>query len=189
VQFDALSAQTQLEERIEVDERFFLPDVTRIYDKKTMLILRVHDEHGWALSDFDLLLTGQNGDPNKLPQDFLDDRQKNRRAGNTLTFYLNHDILNGCPPVVRDGEVVRPAQSGLGEFGIRIIPRPQLGFVHYLSCELRATKAMHEKALRANNTTLIDIMLRRIVTANTFMLTRDLAPKDFTKTDPGDPIA
>lgn len=188
-QFDAQSAQTQLEERIEVDERFFLPDVTRIYDKKTMLVIRVHDEHGWALSDFDLVLTGQDGDPNKLPQDFLDDRQKNRRDGSTLTFFLNHDILVGCPEVRRGDKVVRPAQAGLAEFGIRIVPRPQDGFVHYLPCELRATEDMFEKALRANNTTLIDIHLRRVVTSNTFMLTQDLTPKDFTKTDPGDPIA
>jgi hypothetical protein len=187
--FDAFSEQTQLQERVEVDERFFLPDVTRIHDKKTMMIVRVHDENGWALDDFDLLLTGENGDPNKLPQDFLDDRQKNRRARGTLTFFLNHDILHGCPEVRRGNKVVRPAQNGLSEFGIRIVPRPTKGFVHYLPCELRATKAMHEKALRANNTTLIDVTMRRVVTGNTFMLTRDLAPKDFTKTEPGDPIA
>ncbi len=187
--FDAFSEQTQLQERIEVDERFFLPDVTRIYDKKTMLILRVHDENGWGVSDFDLLLTGEHGDPNKLPQDFLDDRQRNHRDGSTLTFFLNHDILEGCPEVRRDNKVVRPAQNGLDEFGIRIIPRPLDGFVHYLPCELRATKSMHEKALRANTTTLIDIRMRRVVRGNTFMLTRDLAPKDFTKTEPGDPIA
>jgi hypothetical protein len=187
--FELLSTQTQLEERVEVDERFFLPDVTRIHDRKTMLVIRVHDENGWGISDFDLLLTGENGDPNKLPQDFLDDRQKNRRAGNTLTFFLNHDILNGCPEVKRDGKVVRPVQHGLSELGIRIVPRPTEGFVHYLPCELRATKSMHEKALRANNTTLIDVTMRRVVTQSTFTLTRELAPRDFTKTEPGDPIS
>ena len=60
--------------------------------------------------------------------------------------------------------------------------------MHYLPCELRATKSMHEKALRANNTTLIDVTMRRVVTENTFTLTRELAPRDFTKTEPGDPI-
>lgn len=186
--FDAFSEQTQAQERIEVDDRFFLPDVTRIHDKKTMLVIRVHDENGWPIFDFDLLLTGENGDPNKLPQDFLDDRQKNRRDGSTLTFFLNHDILDGCPEVRRGDKFVRPAQTGLNEFGIRVVPRPSAGFVHYLPCELRATRAMHAKALRANNTTLVDIVMRRVVRANTFGLTRDLAPKDFTKTDPGDPI-
>ncbi len=187
-QFEAFSARTQADEHVEVDDRFFLPDTVRIYDKKTMLIVRVRDENGWALEDFDLVLTGQGGDPNRLPKDFLDDRQKNRRHRGTLTFFLNHELLNGTPEVRNGSRVVRPEQFGIGEFGLRIEPRPNSGFVHYLPCELRATKDLHGRMLRANNTTLVDVVMRRIVGQNTFNLTRDLRARDFTRTSPGDPI-
>ncbi len=187
-EFEAWSAATQASEHVEVDDRFFLPDTVRIYDKKTMLIVRVRDENGWALEDFDLVLTGQDGDPNWLPKDFLDDRQKNRRHRGTLTFFLNHELLNGTPEVKRGSRVVRAAQQGVNEFGLRIEPRPTSGFVHYLPCVLRATKSMHQQVLRANDTTLVDVVMRRIVGQNTFTLTRDLGVKDFTRTPPGDPI-
>lgn len=186
--FVELSEQTQADERLEVNERFFLPDVVRIHDRKTQVIVRVTDESGAALADFDLLVTGEGGDPNRLPQGFLGDRQRNRRHVGTVTFFLNHDLLVGTPELKRKNDVVRRAQAGISELGMRIDPRPTEGFMRYLPCELGATGEVLKAAIQPNRTTMIDVVLRRVVGQNTFTLTRDLAAKDFTKTDPGDPV-
>ena len=101
-------------------------------------------------------------------------------------------ILKGAPKVVdTDGAVVREALSGAEMLGFRLIARPDSGFVHYLPCEIKASEEMLEKALHANSTTMVDIVLRRVVRKNVFRvekMTAATVPVDFAGVEVGDGI-
>ena len=153
-----------------------------------MLIFRVSDTEGHPVSDFDLILTGADDDPNHLPCGFFLDRQANSRAPNTVTYFIDHDIMVGCPPLVVGGAELRAKQPGIGQLGLYVKPRPTRGFVHYLDCHLRASKRLFEAVVRPNRTTLIEIVLQRVVRAGALQLSRDLKRMDFKRTREGDPI-
>jgi hypothetical protein len=188
--FDALTANTQASERVETLDLPGPFDRTRIKDPCSMVIFRVTDDQGRAVTDFDLLLTaGGDDDPDRLPPGFFVDRQKNSRAGNTVTYYVNHALMKGSDAVRRkdedDGDVIRGERRPAESLGIRITPHPGDGFVHYLPASLHATPKNLDHFVRANQTTLVDIVLRRVIHSGVFELTRDLEPHDFTDQPPG----
>lgn len=181
-------------ERVEAEDHFLLPDSIYFHDAHTMIIFRIHDDYGFPVTDFDLTLLGGVGDrvgPDFLPQGFFVDRQRNRRHGGTLTYYLNYDLMMGCDELTHPKnakEVVRKKRRGADSVGLRLVARPGDGLVHYLPGELRvATKSLAD-FLQPHQTTLVDLTLRRVVHEGTFRLTRELKPKDFAKEalkDPG----
>ena len=169
--FAAETAAVQQRERIEVERRLLPRQTYFIHDRYSMVIFRVTDDFDEPITDFDIVLTaGEDSDPNDLPRGFFVDRQLNSRSRNVLTYYFNYDIMNGCPPVVHDGRTVRRASTGADALGLRVIPRPERGFVHYLPCEIQASKGLLKKVLMPNGTTMIDIRLRRVVRKNVFRL-------------------
>ncbi len=179
-EFAEQTEQTVTNEQVEKDARTFLPDLRIIHDPHTMVIVRVQDDTGQVVPAFDLKLTGDRHDPNRLPQGFLADRQCNRRHRSTLTFFLNHGLLAGgsalVDPFDRKGEkVLRPETPGIGELGFVIEPHNTDGLVHNLSCELVASAEVYASLLRPHQATLLDIVLRRVVRERVFDLT--VAPK------------
>ena len=60
------------------------------------------------------------------------------------------------------------------------MPRPDDGFVRYLKCAYMATKDLFDKALNPNSTTMIDIVLQRVVDKEVFMLEPVTPSKDFS---------
>ncbi len=190
---DAETAAVQDEERLEIDDRRLLPDRHFIHDRCSMVIFRLRDTEGYPVTDFDLLLTaGKQNDPNKLPRGFFIDRQLNRRNRNTITYYFNYDVMVGAPEVRNGNEVIRRATRGADALGFRILPRPDDGFVHYLPCEIHASRDLLDDVLQPNATTLVDVTLKRIVRKNVFRLkkmTGDSTRNDFKRTRPGDDIA
>lgn len=187
--FETETDQIQEAEHKEVEDRLLLPDNFFIHDRYAMVIFRVRDEAGFPVGDFDLILTaGPNNDPNHLPKGFALDRQANKRDRGTLTYYFNWDVMSGCPEVVHDDKVLRPASPGAQGLGLRINPRPVEGFVHYLPCEISASTELLKSVLRPNQTTLVDITLRRIVRRGVFELDQGVQQKSFKKTEPGAPL-
>ena len=187
--FDAQTADVLRDERLEVEDRILLPDTYFIHDRHAMVIFRVVDDAGHAIEDFDLLLTaGREADPNRFPRGFVVDRQRNRLQRGTLTYYFNYDVMMGCEAVERDGKVVREAGKGAEMVGMRITPRPEGGFVHYLPCELRATRQSLKAIFKPNQTTLVDIVLRRVVREGVFRLDRGTKQRSFKKDKPGPPL-
>lgn len=187
--FDAQTAAVLEAERLEVEDRILLPDTHFIHDRHAMVIFRLADDAGHAIEDFDLLLTaGREEDPNKFPRGFVVDRQRNRIHRGTLTYYFNYDVMMGCKEVKRDGKVVREAGKGAEMMGMRIKPRPEEGFVHYLPCELRATRPVLKAIFKPNQTTLVDIVLRRVVREGVFRLDRGTKQRSFKKDKPGPPL-
>lgn len=188
----AETQEVQEEERLEVEDRFLLPDSHFIHDRCSMVVFRVTDDQGHAVKDFDLLLTaGESNDPNLLPRQFFMDRQRNRLNPETITYFVNFDVMHGAPEV-KDGEkLIRPAGQSAKALGFRVTPRPVDGFVHYLPCQIQASKELLETALRPNSTALIDIRLQRVVRKNVFRMSRmqgNSTAGNFKKTPAGDDI-
>jgi hypothetical protein len=188
--FDAASAQVQEEERLEVERRRLLRDTYFIHDLFSMVIFRVTDHEGYPVSDFDLILTGgENNDPNHLPQGFFADRQLNPNNRNTVTYYFNHSVMTGCDAVMDGNDVVRPKLEGTTALGLKVVARPDTGFAQYMPCAITASTDVLKTVLVPNTTTMVDIVLRRVVGKETFRLDQGIDTNDFKRTKPGDPLA
>jgi hypothetical protein len=192
-QFAAETDTVQKNERLEVVTRFLIASTNFIHDRFSMIIFRLRDTEERPITDFDLILTaGSDSDPNHLPPGFFADRQRNKVNPETITYFLNRDVMKGADSVSnKGGEVVRASLTGAETLGFKIVARPDVGFVHYLPCEFKASPDMLEKALHRNSTTLVDIRLQRVVRKNVFRvekMTSQTKPVDFKKTEPGDEI-
>lgn len=184
------TAAVQKQEQLEVDRNLFLSNTYFINDKYSMVVFRVRDHEGHPVTDYDLILTaGINSDPNHLPRGFFVDKQRNRVHPETITYYFNHDIMKGSKEVRNeDDEVLRKTIQGSGMLGFKVIPRPDQGFVHYLSCEIAATPELLEKVLQPNTTTLIDICLQRVLYKSVMRLDKGTKQGSFKRIAPGDEI-
>lgn len=130
----------------------------------TQLVVRLWDNEGEPIRDFDfLLLAGPDYDPGKLPRGFFQDRQKNQRSGNALTLYLNHD---------------RMLKTAEGCWGFRILPRPGSGLAHYRPVEFRCAGKLAEY-LKADQTLMLDVHLTRHIHPHVFSLTGASEQGDF----------
>ncbi|MEP6882728.1 MAG: phospholipase [Dokdonella sp.] len=184
------AARQDVGSRLEVEKVPVLPDRTYIHDPRSMVIFRLIDSEQLGTPDVKVLLTaGPNNDPNQLPENFLADRQFNKRSGN-LTFFLNHAALAGCPaiPGLKPDSIARPALIPRQPYGLRIQPRVDEAFVEYWPAELHADVPDLLPLIPPNETTIIDIRLTRVVREGVFRLTRQLSPRSFKNTDPGGAI-
>jgi hypothetical protein len=132
----------------------------------------------WDPQDPDPALREPN--PNLLPEGFLIDRQRNKRCPNTLTYYLNHELM-----------------SQRSNLGIRVLPRPEPApkakakddfFVHYLQAAFGADAKTIAGLLKPNATLLLDIVMLRVVRKGIFRLTTKTSEVDFTKDGPDEAI-
>ncbi len=174
--FRSETESVQKLEKVETEEKgLFLTDRYFIHDRYTMIIFRITDTEGYPINDFDLLLTvGKENNPNGLPEGFFIDRQQNKKNRNTVTYFLNYDILNGTnavPHPVDKDDNLRAKADGIEMLGILLRPRPDSGFVKYVECKYQATKSLFKNALNPNSTTMIDIVLQRIVDKEVFRMT------------------
>jgi hypothetical protein len=162
---------------------------TYVNDPCSMVVFRVRDDQGAAVRDFEIVLTaGAEESPDALPPRFFIDRQRNRRDPGTVTYYINHARMTGTPAVLHAGKELRPKLESAGSLGLRVVPYPQDGFVHYVPCALKTSVTNLENFVRPYETTIVDVVLRRVVREGVFRLTRDQSPEDFTKAPPGGPI-
>ncbi|HEX2668412.1 MAG TPA: phospholipase [Gammaproteobacteria bacterium] len=188
-EFAALTAATQERQRVEDRKPVTGFDHQLIHDPCSMLVFRVRDDEGNPVKDFDVVLTaGPQDNPNHLPPGFFVDRQRNHLDPGCIVYYVNAARLLGAAPVMHGDRQIRPALPSAGSLGLRVIPFPQSGFVLYQPAMLK-TDARHLKDfIKPNQTTLVDIVLKRIVREGVYRLTRKPSPEDFTKQPPGMPI-
>ena len=144
-------------------------------DRYSMFVFTITDHEGEPINDFDMLfLAGKNYDENKLPKGFFKDRQLNSRSRNRLVYYLNYDKMKK----VNDGKL-----------GIRIKARPDEGFVSYRPGEFRSEDILLGDILRPNETTYVNVILRRRVSQNVFRVSSlNRGRRKFKDDEPGDPI-
>jgi len=189
--FSVQTAEVQKNFLIETEKKL-LKKTEYIHDRYSMVIFRIRDNEGYQVTNFDLLLTGPDSDPDMLPSGFFADRQCNKLNPSTITYYFNYDVMSGVAAVVKDGEEIRKALSGIDSLGIMIQPRPEEGFIRYLPCRIQASKELFEKALKPNATTLIEIELQRVVSNEIFRFEKpepnDITNRSFKDVRPGDSV-
>ena len=140
--------------------------------KYSQIVFSIHDDYGrkFKPDDFDiLLLGGKNYQAGKMPKGFLKDKQINSKTGR-LVFYINHDQFIKMPD---------------NSLGIRVVGRPDEGFSYYKPAEFRLTGTAIGKTIRANETTYLDISLKRYVDKNVMRLGKIKSkPESFKDTKP-----
>lgn len=169
-EFGKLTEQTQKDERSEKTTELFLFERTFKTSRYCMLIFRLIDDRGNNLSDYDVLFTaGPNYDENHLPEGFFVDRQRNSCNLGKLTYYVDYDVLN------------KGLKKGLsqGEFGIKVVVRPQSGFAYYTAAEYKGTINDLKNYIEPNQTLMIEIKMRRRVGEGVFQLSEKLNPESF----------
>lgn len=169
-EFEKLTAQTQKDERVEKITELFLLERTFKTSRYCMLVFRLVDDRGNNLSDYDVLFTaGPNYDENHLPEGFFVDRQRNSNNPGKLTYYVDYDVLNkGLNKVPSNGE-----------FGIKIVVRPQTGFAYYTAAEYKGTFNDLKNYIEPNQTLMIEVRMHRHVGEGVFQLTKKLDPESF----------
>lgn len=188
---EAFAAENRLHQqpdrRLEVEKIPVLPDRRYIHDPHAMVIFRLLDDSGARLGDIDLLLTaGPSASPNQLPEGFLTDRQGHRRVPGHLAFYLNHAALTGSPPITDDrGRVVLPERLPRPPYGLQLQPRGGERLVEHWAAGTGAGPEGLLDLIEPNQTTIIDIVMRRVVREGVFRLGRSLLARDFRDDPPG----
>lgn len=187
--FRALSAETQEREQVEDRSGFMAFEHQAIHDPCSMLQFQVRDDQGKPIKDYDLVLTaGPQGNPNHIPPGFFIDRQRNHLDPGSVTYYINHARMTGAPAVIYKGKELRAALKPCASLGLRVVPYPQDGFVLYQPAVLPASTQHLADWVKPNQTTLVDVVLRRFVREGVYRLTRGASPEDFTKQPPGRPV-
>lgn len=188
--FAALTAETQAAEQVEDRGGLGPYGAHTIHDPGSMLVFRVRDDQGRPIRDFDVVLTaGPEDSPNHLPPGFFLDRQRNHLDPGCIVYYINSARMLGAPPLMSEGRELRAALPPCPSLGLRVIPFPQDGFVHYQPAVLEAALEHLVNWIQPNQTVVIDIVLRRLVREGVYRLTREPEATDFTKQPPGLPVA
>jgi hypothetical protein len=189
--FDIENRQIQddPEKVIEIEKVPVLPDRVYIHDPQSMVIFRTTDHLGEPFSELDLKLTaGARNSPDALPQGFFSDRQRNHKANNSLTFFLNYSAMKGCDELKMGSKTYRRKMHGADNYGIKIHPFFTNGYVHYLPCHYMNKTQDIIQFIKPNQTTIIDIVLKRVIRSGVFELGKDRKPASFKKQPFGKPI-
>jgi hypothetical protein len=140
----------------------------------SMMVFRVVDQNGEVIDDenYDIfLLGGSEYAKHALPSGFFVDRQMNK-ASNCLVYYVDADKMSEV-----DEEL----------WGIQVVvrPGPGEGFSYYAPVEFRSNGLDITSAISPNETTYIEIKLRRDVDKNVFRFEpATQKPSSFKNTKP-----
>ncbi len=136
------------------------------------VIFQITDDQGFTVTDYDvILLAGPGYDPDKLPAGFFGDKQVNKQSPERITFFLNFDTMLKVPG---------------GQFGFRVVARPNQGFAYYAPAEFRSDTRAIDHFVDPNSTLYVDIVLRRLVDQETARFGGiDGAPGEFKNAQPG----
>lgn len=183
--FDIQTKIVQQEELVEADLNILLPDKYFINDPKSMVIVKVMDEDGRDIGECDIIFTGPDNDPNKLPHGFMADRQRNSLGKGTVTFFFNYTAMAGGPEVKYGEKTLRAKKEGVKQLGLYIDPHNNSGFAHYVRAKINASEEQVKAILRPNQTTLMEVVMKRVVHEGTFRITQNREKEEFKNTDTG----
>jgi hypothetical protein len=168
-ELERLTEKTQADEHIE-KVKALIGTRTYVTNRYSMIVFRVIDDRGNALSDYDLYLTaGPAYDEDELPQGFFMDRQRNKRNAGALTYYIDHDVMS-------EG-LNKPKMEG--KLGFRVKARPEEGpssLAYYRVLDFRSSLATVNRILAPNETLMVELVLERKVDRTVFRMTNNLTP-------------
>lgn len=175
-------------QRVELETAGPFPARVHIHDPRSMLVVRLTDEAGEPLIGARWLLkAGTPPNPDWMPQGFMLDRQANSRHGHVITFLLNHAMLAGAPRVAdpdNSRRTLRAATSSHRPYSAAIEPGDLSGLVHHAIATTAAKDDLFQ-ILAPHQTTVLDVVLPRLVREGVFRLTRSLKPRDFSHPEAG----
>jgi hypothetical protein len=177
--FNKQNQTIQQLEQVNVIESDTFPDRHVIQDQDSMIMFRLRDNYGQFIHDYAIRLTGKNHSPSALAPGFFIDRQKNSKQNGALTYYVNYDVMNGCPEITYHDKIIRPALHSMQAFGLNVTAQPDNGLVRYQAADLKANQQYLTQFIKPNQTTMIDIVLNRVLESKLFSLTTDQTPRSF----------
>ncbi len=183
------TAQNDPEEQIEADLNILLPDKYFITDPKSMLIVKITDDEGRDIGECDIVFTGPENNPDKLPHGFLSDRQRNTFNRGTVTFFFNYTAMAGGPEIKYKDKTLRAKKEGVKQLGLVIDPHNNSGFAHYIKGRINASDKQLRTILMPNQTTLLEIVMKRIVHEGAFRINQNRKGEEFKDTDAGKTIS
>jgi len=172
--FEQSNARIREKERAEIHKRFVFAR-EYFHDAHALLIVRIRDTEGRVPESLDFKFTGKANNPDNLPAGFIVDRQRNRLDPFTLSFYTNADRLFGCEDISHKGEVIRRRLPEVEQLGLELFPRPRDGFVGFAKGRWPASREVRDALIAPDRTTLVDVVLQRVVRRGTFELANDPA--------------
>ncbi|MGI2900602.1 alpha/beta hydrolase [Shewanella algae] len=141
----------------------------------TMLVIRVWDDTGAAIEDFDFyLLSGEQYLPGILPRGFMQDKQRNQQSPNCLTLYLDAAKMQTLPQ---------------GKIGFKLVPRPDDGACYYRAVEFQSDAGAVSRLLKEDATLEVDLLLKRHRDGGLFTLVSPEEGGDFSRLAPQGELA
>ncbi|WP_201314504.1 phospholipase [Dyella sp. EPa41] len=185
--FDAENAQRDAD-RVELEPVGPFSPRVHIHDPRSLMIVRLTDESGEPLRGSRLLLNaGTPPNPDWMPQGFMLDRQANSHQPHVVSMFLNHALLSGSPRIADPAnarKTLRAATEVHRPYSVSVQPADLAGFVHHAAAAMATSDDLFD-ALGPHQTTVLDVVLPRLVHEGVFRLTQKLAPEDFSHVEPG----
>jgi hypothetical protein len=129
-------------------------------DRYCQLIFQVTDNMGNALKDYAVELIDAEGRGDRFPSGFVGHIRKNAVNPEFMTFYLNYDKLAHVKGV---------------KIGFRVQSYPDTPLVEYKTFEFIGNVSAVGNWLKPNQTTWVQVVLRRRLNKNIFRLTKNFS--------------
>ena len=185
--FDTENAQRDAD-RVELEPVGPFSPRVHIHDPRSLMIVRLTDESGEPLRGSRLLLNaGTPPNPDWMPQGFMLDRQANSHQPHVVSMFLNHALLSGSPRIAdptNTRKTLRAATEVHRPYSASVQPADLAGFVHHAAAAMATSDDLFD-ALGPHQTTVLDVVLPRLVHEGVFRLTQKLVPEDFSHVEPG----
>ena len=93
--------------------------------------------------------------------------------------------MAGGPEIKYKDKVLRDKKAGAGHLGLLIDPHNNSGFAHYIKGRINASADQVAGILKPNQTTLMEIVMKRVVHEGTFRITQNRSAEEFKDADKG----
>jgi hypothetical protein len=129
-------------------------------DRYCQLVFRIVDDTGNRLTDYAVELIDGEKRGDRLPSGFAGHQHKNEVRPERFVFYLNWDLLS---------------KARGGKIGFRVHAATGTPLVEYPVFEYLGSASDVAMFLKPNQTTLVEVVLRRRLNKNVFRLTKKLS--------------
>lgn len=128
-------------------------------ERYCQLVFRITDNRGWPLSDYAIELWDGLRRSDMMPSGFFSDKHQNEVSAEQFCYYLNYDRLRD----VRGGK-----------FGFRVQSVANTPLINYAESVYLAPTDVGS-LLQPNQTTFVDVIMRRRINRSVFELTDDFS--------------
>ncbi len=131
-----------------------------VMDRYCQIVFRIRDNMGNNLNDYAVEFIDSSGRGDRFLSGFFADHHKNQVNPENFVYYLSFDKAQGIPD---------------GKLGFRVQSVPDTDLVSYEDFDFRGAYPEVRNILKPNQTTFVDIVMRRRLNKNIFRLTSNLS--------------